>query len=538
MALVVPLIKSTRQDPFREWVPVWLKAVVAILILVPIMLVNGAYTGSNIDISSFLGVLQEDINMAYYAASAGMAIGYLVTPKVRPVATVKTILLIALSGQVILSVICAETNYIEIITVCSFLIGYLKTFSLVEVFAILMPIFSPSNTRNEFYAKYLPISLACGQLSLVLTAELANLYRWQYMYYFMMMLLLVAIIATLISMQYTRKLDRIPFKDIDWISLFLVSVCYMCIIYFTTYGKTKDWLASKTIVTTIVLSIITGFLFIRRQFSERPFLDLSLLKNRSSLTVYVLSFVLMFFVSFSILVSSYTTSVLQLDNTHVNRLYFFMIPGFATGGFLTYYFFIKEIRMAWLIFIGFGCLTLSTGFLYFLATPDGMYENLFILMFLRGVGMMVLFAAFSIYGIAGLTVKQITYNGFFIVSARSALAPAVGASILTNWLNVLQQQNIIILSSSVDTQNATAMSQFSASLKAALTQGWSIEEAQQLATSTLYRQVQIQAYIVSIKNIAGWMLIFGIILLIGIMLYFFRFMPVKLTRIGKDMVGE
>ena len=538
MALVVPLIKSTRQDPFREWVPVWLKAVVGVTILVPIMLVNGAYSGSNIDISGFLGVLSEDINMAYYAASAGMAIGYLVTPKVRPVATVKTILLIALLSQVILSIICAETNYMEVITVCSFLIGYLKTFSLVEVFAILMPIFSPSNTRNEFYAKYLPISLACGQLSLILTSELANLYRWQYMYYFMVMLLLVSIIVTLITMRYTRKLDRIPIKDIDWISLFLVSVCYMSIIYFTTYGKTKDWLASKTIVTAIVLSIVTGWLFVRRQFSERPFLDLSLLKNRSSATVYTLSFVLMFFVSFSILVSSYTTSVLQLDNTHVNRLYFFMLPGFAVGGFMTYYFFIKEIRMAWLIFIGFACLALSTGLLYFLVTPDGLYEKLFILMFLRGVGMLVLFAAFSIYGIAGLTAKQITYNGFFIVSARSALAPAVGASILSNWLNVLQQKNITLLSAGIDTQNVTAMSQFSASVKAALAQGRSIEEAQQLATNTLYRQVQIQAYIVSIKTIAGWMLILGIILLIGILLYFFRFMPVRLTKIGKDMIGE
>jgi len=538
MALVVPLIKSTRQDPFREWVPVWLKAVVGVTILVPIMLVNGAYSGSNIDISGFLGVLSEDINMAYYAASAGMAIGYLVTPKVRPVATVKTILLIALLSQVILSIICAETNYMEVITVCSFLIGYLKTFSLVEVFAILMPIFSPSNTRNEFYAKYLPISLACGQLSLILTSELANLYRWQYMYYFMVMLLLVSIIVTLITMRYTRKLDRIPIKDIDWISLFLVSVCYMSIIYFTTYGKTKDWLASKTIVTAIVLSIVTGWLFVRRQFSERPFLDLSLLKNRSSATVYTLSFVLMFFVSFSILVSSYTTSVLQLDNTHVNRLYFFMLPGFAVGGFMTYYFFIKEIRMAWLIFIGFACLALSTGLLYFLVTPDGLYEKLFILMFLRGVGMLVLFAAFSIYGIAGLTAKQITYNGFFIVSARSALAPAVGASILSNWLNVLQQKNITLLSAGIDTQNVTAMSQFSASVKAALAQGRSIEEAQQLATNALYRQVQIQAYIVSIKTIAGWMLILGIILLIGILLYFFRFMPVRLTKIGKDMIGE
>jgi len=538
MALVVPLIKSAREDPFRNWVPVWLKVAAAILILVPIMLANGAYTGSNIDISGFLGVLSEDINFAYYAASAGMAVGYLVTPKVRPVATVKTILLIAILGQIILSVICAETNYMEVITVCSFLIGYLKTFSLVEVFAILMPIFSPSNTRNEFYAKYFPISLACGQLSLVLTAELANLYRWQYMYYFMVALLLVSIIAILVTMKYARKLDRIPFKDIDWISLFLISVCFMSIIYFTTYGKTNDWLASKNIVTAIVLSIITGWLFIRRQFSERPFVDLTVLKNRSSSVVYILSFLLMFFISFSILTSTYTTSVLQLDNTHVNRLYLFMIPGFVVGGFISYYFFVKEIRMAWLIFLGFACLTLSIALLYFRVTPSGLYEDLYPLMFLRGVGMHVLFLSFSVYGIHGLTAKQITYNGFFIVTSRSALAPSVGASILTNWLNVLQQKNITLLSVGIDTQNTMAMSQFAASTQAALAQGRSIENAQQLATYALYRQVQIQSAIVSIKTIAGWMLILGIILLIGILLYFFQFKPVKLIKMGKDMMGE
>jgi MFS family permease len=538
MALVVPIIRNTRDDPFRDWAPVWLKVAVAILILIPIMVVNGAYTGSNIDISGFLGVLSEDINMAYYAASAGMAIGYLVTPKVRPVATVKTILLLALLGQIILSIICAETNYMEIITVCSFLIGYLKTFSLVEVFAIIMPIFSPSNTRNEFYAKYFPLSLACGQLSLVLTAELADIYRWQYMYYFMVALLLVAIIAVLVTMKYARKLDRLPFKDIDWITLFLIAVCYMSIIYFATYGKTRDWFASNRIVIAFVLAIVTGWLFIRRQFSERPFVDLSVLKNRSSSVVYVLSFVLMFFISFSILVSSYTTSALHLDNEHVNRLYLFMIPGFVLGSFLTYYFFIKEIRMAWLIFLGFASLTLAIALLYFRVMPGGLYEDLYLLMFLRGVGMMMLFAAFSIYGISGLTIKQITYNGFFIVSARSALAPAVGASILTNWLNVLQQKNTMILSADIDTQNLTAMSQFSASVKTALSQGWSIEDAHQLATNALYRQVQIQASIVSIKTIAGWMLIFGIILLIGILLYFFQFKPVRLMSVGKDMIGE
>ena len=71
--------------------------------MLPIILINGAYTGTITEVSGTLGVLSEDISMAYYATSAGMAVAYPLIPKVRPVVTTKTILLIDLLLQVILS---------------------------------------------------------------------------------------------------------------------------------------------------------------------------------------------------------------------------------------------------------------------------------------------------------------------------------------------------------------------------------------------------------------------------------------------------
>lgn len=535
--MIIPVIRTTTISPFRSWVPNWLKAVVAIIILIPILLVNGAYTGSNIDISSYLGVISEDINMAYYASSVGMAVAHLVIPKVKPLATAKTIILIVLLFQVLLSFICAETSYIEVIIFCSFFIGYFKAFSMIETINILMPALSPSGTRNEFYAKFYPITLTCGQLSLVLTAELAYIYNWQYMYYFMILMLLVSIIAVVTCMSFARRLVRIPIKDIDWLSFFLVSVCFMAIIYVATYGKTKDWFNSGQIIIATILIPLTGWLFIRRQFSDKPFLDMSVLKNRNSVTVYLLSFLLMFYASFSILISSYTTNVLRLDSAHVNELYLYMIPGFLVGGIICYYWFIKEIRMAWLIFLGFACFTLSIALLYFQITPYGLYEDLYLLMFLRGIGMLVLFVAFAIYGIYGLSPKQLIYNAFFLITARSALAPAIGASVLTNWLYRLQQKNTSILSEGVDMQNPLANSQFTSSVNTALSQGWSLEDAQRIATNLLYQKIQIQAVTISIKTIAGWMLMLGILLLIGIVLYFLQFKPVKLMKMGNDMSG-
>lgn len=527
-------------NPFKPWVPSWLQIVVAFLILLPVMMINGAYIGSNVDVSSYLGVISEDINMAYYSCSVGMAVAYLIVPKIRVVLNTKTTIIMDLLFQVFFSLICARTNYIEIIIICSFFIGYFKAFTMRETIFMLMAPFSPSNTRNEFYAKFYPITLTCSQLSLVLTAIVAYDFNWQYMYYLMILMLLIAIFAVIICMPSfdLKSVFQIPYTKIDWLSFFLISVCWMCIIYVTTYGKVHDWFNSRNIIIGTLLIPITGGLFLRRQMGPNPILDMSILKNRNSTTVFVLSFVLMFYASFNTLVSSYTSNVLRLDSAHVNQLYLYSVPGFIVGGIICYIWFKKEIRMAWLIFLGFACFTLAIAILYFQLSPVGVYQNLYSLMFLRGIAMLVLFVAFAIYGIYGLQPKQMPYNSFFLISSRSVLAPAVSSSILSNWLYRLQQRNITYLVQNVDMQNPIAATNYSGYLKNALAQGWSFEDANRLASNSLFQTVQVQAVAVSIKTIAGWMLIFGIILLAIIILYFLRFAPVKLIMIGRDMTGE
>lgn len=524
-------------EHFRPWVPRWLVFVTSMIVLFPILLINGAYTGSSVDVSSSLGVLSEDISMAYFAASAGMAMAYPFVPIIRPVATTKTIILVVLFCQLILSAICASTSYIEIIIVCSFFIGYFKAFTLMEIIFIIMPILSPSGTRNEFYAKFYPITISVGQLSLVLTAELADLYQWQYMYIFLIALLLFAMVMVVITMAFGRRLIRIPYKEVDWYSFFQYSIVLVLLIYIFTYGKTNDWFASRNILLASFLAPILAWMFIRRQLmtEKKPFVDLSVLKNRNSSVAYLFSFLLMFFASFTILTSSYVNSVLRLNSAKANELYLYMIPGIILGGFICYYMFKKEIRMAWLIFIGFACFTLAIGLLYFEVSSTGLYENLIFPMFLKGLGMLTLFIALAVYSVQGLEPNQLIYNTFFTISTRSALAPALGSSILSNWLYRSQQSNIVKLSEGIDQLNPLVNSQYSQSYNSALSSGLSIEDAQHMATNTLYNKILIQATTVSIKEILGYMLIMGIFILIVILLYFFKYSPVKLMKVGRDM---
>ena len=83
--------------PVRKWVPNWLAIVSLFVIILPVIMLNGSYTGSMLEVSNTLGTYTEDITMGYYAASAGMAIAYPIVPKVLDNFSAKFVLLSDLS---------------------------------------------------------------------------------------------------------------------------------------------------------------------------------------------------------------------------------------------------------------------------------------------------------------------------------------------------------------------------------------------------------------------------------------------------------
>ena len=59
--------------PVRRWVPDWVAMVLLFVIIMPVSMLNGTYTGSMLEVSNTLGAYTEDITVGFYAAAAGMA---------------------------------------------------------------------------------------------------------------------------------------------------------------------------------------------------------------------------------------------------------------------------------------------------------------------------------------------------------------------------------------------------------------------------------------------------------------------------------
>ena len=141
--------------PARSWVPDSMAIATLFLIMLPIAMLNGTYTGSMVEVSSTLGVYTEDITIGYYAASAGMAVSYPIVPKILNALSSKSLLLIDLSLQFLLSCFCARQANIELLIGTSFIIGFLKGFLMLWVIRRIKFVFSPGDVRSEFYAYFL-----------------------------------------------------------------------------------------------------------------------------------------------------------------------------------------------------------------------------------------------------------------------------------------------------------------------------------------------------------------------------------------------
>lgn len=525
--------------PIRPWVPRWLGLLTAFVVMLPVILINGAYTGDITEVSGTLGVLSEDIRMAYYATSAGMAVAYPIIPKLRPVITTKTVLLSDLLLQALLSLVCARVHQMDIIIVCSFFIGFLKAFAMLEIILMIRPFFSPKNVRSEFYAYFYPIVFSAGQLSMALTAQLAYFYQWQYMYYFVVLLLLIAILFVLLFFRYARRPIHIPFRDIDGRSLLLLSAALLFTLYVATYGKTLDWFASPKIIAFTLAVPLLGWLFLGQQTGRAaPYLKLEVLNSSKALIGYFYMMLTLFFSSSSALLTSYVNSILRIDSVHANALNLWLIPGFIAGAAICFWWFRwQRWRFRILIAGGMGCFVVYLAILYFGITPDGTYEMLYLPMFFRGLGMMILFIAFGVYVVEDMNPKLMIYNAFFLISCRSVLSPALSSAFFNNLTYRLQLKGMAYLSETITMDNPLAAARYDQSLQSALSQGHSYEEARQLATNSLYALLQTQSLLWALKLILGYTLIFALaMMIVARFTPFHKTLKVAIVKTGEDMV--
>lgn len=516
--------------PFYNWVPKPVGIIILIFFFLPILTVGGTYSVNSTEMMSGLGIISEHIQFTNFATSIGMAAFCPFLYRLVLIRREKMMCIAGFSLMYIFSYICAKTDSIFLLALCSLFTGFLRmVLMMVNLFTLIKYAghieayekITPGNepTTEEGWDKldiersaaqpgiYL-FFMILGQIGTSLTAWLAFEYEWQYVYYFMMGLLLLCILIAFITMPYHKYVTRrfpINFKQFGNASIF--SIMLVCITYILTYGKVLDWYDDPTIRWATVGAVISAGIFIYIEATRRnPYYQLDVFKLRTIRVGFLLYFLLMVLNSSAMFVNVFTGIGMKLDNFQNATLGNWSMLGYFIGGIATIWLSVKGVHFKYLFAAGFLLLGLSAMFMYFEVQGAGLYERMKYPVIIRSTGMMLLYSLIPTFATQRMPYKYLSSWICTMLTVRMVLAPAIGTALYTNILQERQQHYITRYAQNVDMLHPEASASFIRTMQGMQYQGKSKTEAINMAAMSTKGRIQVQATLSAVKEMAGWTL--------------------------------
>lgn len=517
-----------RNYPFYNWVPKPVGITILLLLFLPILTVGGTYSVNSTEMMSGLGIISEHIQFANFATSIGMAAFCPFLYRLVVIRREKMMCIAGFSLMYIFSYICAETDSIFLLALCSLFMGFLRmVLMMVNLFTLIkyagnMEAYdkiTPGNepTTGEEWDKldiersaaqpaiYL-FFMILGQLGTSLTAWLAFEYEWQYVYYFMMGLLLLCILLIFITMPYHKYAGRrfpINFKQFGNASIF--SIMLVCITYILVYGKVLDWYDDSTIRWATAGAILSGGLFLYIEATQRhPYYMLDVLKLRTIRMGFLLYLLLMVLNSSAMFVNVFTGIGMKLDNYQNATLGNWSMLGYFIGAMITIGLSVKGVRFKYIFAGGFLLLGLAALFMYFEVQSAGLYERMKYPIIIRSTGMMMLYTLIPTFATQRMPYRFLSSWICTMLTVRMVLAPGIGGALYSNVLQERQQHYVTRYAQNVDMLHPEASASFTQTVQGMQYQGRSKAEAINMAAMSTKGRIQVQATLSAVKEMAGW----------------------------------
>ena len=112
--------------PFYNWVPKPIGIIILFMFFLPILTVGGTYSASGTEMMSGLGIISEHIQFANFATSIGMAAFCPFLYRLVCIRREKMMCIAGFSLMYIFSYICAKTDSIFLLALCSLFMGFLR----------------------------------------------------------------------------------------------------------------------------------------------------------------------------------------------------------------------------------------------------------------------------------------------------------------------------------------------------------------------------------------------------------------------------
>ena len=465
--------------PFYSWMPKPLGIIILLFFFLPILTVGGVYSVNSTEMMSGLGIISEHIQFANFVTSIGMAAFAPFLYQLVCVRREKMMCIVGFAFMYIFSYICAKTDSVFLLALCSLLTGFLRmVLMMVNLFTLIWYAGGMEATRNitpglepkdtvgwnkldiercvSQPAVYL-FFMILGQSGTALTAWLSFEYEWKYVYCFMMGILLISILLLFITMPNYKFPGRFPinFRKFGNVTAFCISLT--CLTYVLVYGKVLDWYDDESIRWATAVSILFAGIFLYMDVTRRsPYVLLDAFKLRTIRMGALLYLLLMVINSSAMFVNVFAGVGMHLDNLQNASLGNWCMVGYAIGAVIAMVLGGKGLHFKYLFAMGFFFLSLSAVFMYFEVQTAGVYERLKYAVIIRATGMMILYALTAAYANQRMPFKYLSTWICIMLTVRMVVGPSIGGAIYTNVLQERQQHYITRYAQNVDLLNPDA----------------------------------------------------------------------------------
>lgn len=512
--------------PFHEWVPRPVGILVLLLMFVPPTFSGGAYLCNISEMSGGLGVWTEDIQLASFFTSIGMCLFPPFMVRFLQARRIKQTYLWCFLLLIPLNYICAVTTSVPLLLAACLLTGFVRVIVMLNCTFTIAPYLTGMDTLSMFTMTEEPSAdvqyvlerkrtflmpvlyffiLLISQTSNMVTAWFAYEYRWQDAYYVVIGMLLVAMLLVVCTMPDEKKTEtyKMEWQKVPDMLLMAVVLCSMA--YILVYGKTLDWFHSDHIRTAVGLLLISGgvFLFLSLRHGEKSYLPLRVFSYRNVWMSMLLFLLTMVFNSANIFVGTFAKLATPINNLQSASLSGWAIVGCLFGLLLSILLVVKKVRFRTIFCTAFLLMAASNIYLYFQYQTMGLFSNMIFPTILNFTGLLMLYSVVAAFGMKSLPSRYLAIFVFLMIWMRNAIAPVVGSSVYTNWLNHRQQYYVTRLAQNVDSENTLASTAFMQTERIGQAGGKGSTEAEQLAATSLKSRVMVQATIVAMKDITG-----------------------------------
>lgn len=501
------------QGPFdipdvSDFVPRRLKPWIFIFFVLIIQFSGGVYLAAASDMVGTTALMQEDILMAGYASLIGMAINFAVMFRIKFRFSNRTQLLAACIVLIAANFICASTDSVPVLVITCFVAGWFRMQATFACNSTIQLWLTPVRDMAIFFCYVYIVVDSVIQLSGIATIYTAFFSQWEYMQWIMSGLLALMMILVLILVKPVRTPMFIPLLGIDWIGAGLWAVFMTGFTFICVYGNFYDWWDSVEIRVAALVTVITlGINLYRASFLHHPYISFMAMKNRNvvrATVIYTVFFTLL--ATEHVFEHTYAAQVLGFDETNLIDLNWYVFAGIVTGcGFTYFTFALRKWRYKTMTAIGFALAIVYLAYFYFFLDYGVEKEMLFMPLFFRGAAAVIISIIFLTSIVqSGLPFQvfpqALTINGF----TGAVMSATFGPAVVGEFLRHVMAKNASLIGSVMTASNT---------------------DATRVPVGELYGMVQLQAIVVSMKEIYGWLLMMALVALLVILVSYAPLRP-------------